>query len=247
MWNSFLRKGKFVTRRLVFAPSAIETLKTKGISLLVQNPSRVEAVSAFLWKCTMEASKKRHGYRRPSMLSHAVNLRRRTLPALPDNSIGNIIWMATAQCEMDTALDLPGLVAKASKGISKVNGEFTKRLLSNIGRDVICEFLQETCEFSSKDSIMYIGYTSWCKLGLYDIDFGWGKPIWVSSMGLSTSVFVNLIILMETSCGDGIEAWITLDEQEMAVLEGDPEILKFACFDLSPLDFNRADNGALYL
>ena len=64
---------------------------------------------------------------------------------------------------------------------------------------------------------------------------GGGKPIWVSSIGTSDSVFSNLIILNDTRLGDGIEAWVTIDEQDMARLECNPELLTFASLDPSPL------------
>ena len=46
---------------------------------------------------------------------------------------------------------------------------------------------------------------------------------------------MNLVILANTRLGDGIEAWVTLDEQEMARLECNPELLTFASLDPSPL------------
>ena len=46
---------------------------------------------------------------------------------------------------------------------------------------------------------------------------------------------MNLVILADTRLGDGIEAWLTLDEQDMARLECNPELLTFASLDPSPL------------
>jgi shikimate O-hydroxycinnamoyltransferase len=54
----------------------------------------------------------------------------------------------------------------------------------------------------------YIGFTSWCNLGLYDIDFVWGKSMWVSHVGRiddSETVFRSRIYVMDTRSGDGIE------------------------------------------
>ncbi|KAL9358241.1 hypothetical protein Peur_051494 [Populus x canadensis] len=56
-----------------------------------------------------------------------------------------------------------------------------------------------------------LSLSSWCKYGRYDAAFGW--------------VFTNLVILLvDTRLSDGIQAWVTLDEQEMAVLEANPGI-----------------------
>ncbi|KAK8671693.1 hypothetical protein V6N13_038280 [Hibiscus sabdariffa] len=45
-------------------------------------------------------------------------------------------------------------------------------------------------------------------------DFGWKKPVWVSSANLSTN---NLVVFMDTANGDGIEACIHLKEGDMIV------------------------------
>lgn len=45
----------------------------------------------------------------------------------------------------------------------------------------------------------------------------------------------NIIVLVDTKDGEGIEAWLTLDEQEMALFEVNEEILQFACFNPSSL------------
>ncbi|XP_048328519.2 BAHD acyltransferase At5g47980 [Ziziphus jujuba] len=58
---------------------------------------------------------------------------------------------------------------------------------------------------------------------LYDVaDFGWGKPIWISANDN------NSFLLMDTKGGDGIEALVTLSEEEKALLEKDDELLTFA-------------------
>ena len=59
-------------------------------------------------------------------------------------------------------------------------------------------------------------------------------------MGLGGSVFKNIIVLMETRNGDGIEAWMTLDEEEMAILERDMELLTYASLDPSPLNLTES-------
>ncbi|KAL7207296.1 hypothetical protein ACSBR1_029288 [Camellia fascicularis] len=96
MWGSLFKIGKCTTRRFAFDASAITTLKVKAASNSVQNPTQVEAVSAFMWKCAMAASEETHGFPKPSLLSHVVNLRRRTMPPLTEHSIGNLIWIASA-------------------------------------------------------------------------------------------------------------------------------------------------------
>ena len=97
------------------------------------------------------------------------------------------------------------------------------------------ESLKEIGGLGSIEEADYFGFSSWCNFGFYEADFGWGKPIWVSSIGSSGSMFMNLVILPDTRFGDRIEAWVTLDEQDMARLEFNPELLTFASLDPSPL------------
>ncbi|EEF52853.1 Salutaridinol 7-O-acetyltransferase, putative [Ricinus communis] len=56
LWGSFFRKGDCITRRLVFDASAIDKLKEKATCSVMKCPTRVEAVSAFLWKSAVAAS-----------------------------------------------------------------------------------------------------------------------------------------------------------------------------------------------
>lgn len=235
MWGSLFKKGKCTTRRLVFDASAIATLKARASSSNLQHPTRVEVVSAFIWKSAMAASEKKCGSKRPSLLTHVVNLRKRTAPTLSDYSLGNIIWIASAKCKAKyKEVGFHGLVDQVRKGISKINGDFVKKIRGDQGSEVMCKCLKEIGNFGSKEDVNYYGFTSWCKLGFYETDFGWGKPAWVSSVGSNGAVFMNLIILMDTRCGDGIEAWVTLDQQEMNILEHDLDLLALASLNPNP-------------
>ncbi|OWM70592.1 hypothetical protein CDL15_Pgr014265 [Punica granatum] len=112
------------------------------------------------------------------------------------------------------------------EAISKVDSDFVLGLRQD--RNLIASSLGEVGRLVCNDGVDIILCSSWCKLGFYDADFGWGMPIWVSSIGMCKSVFLNLIYLVDTRSGNGIEAWVTLDEQEMALLEEDPELRAFA-------------------
>ncbi|CAI9117086.1 OLC1v1018414C1 [Oldenlandia corymbosa var. corymbosa] len=242
MWKSSFKMGNSVTKRFVFDSAAISGLRSLAAAGLRRKPTRVEAVSAFLWKCVMAAGKSKS-----SMLTHVVNLRKRAVPALSGNSIGNLIWISSAKCSPGKEqpggleLELPALAEKIQFSISKINGEYIKKMMhaGNDGSSTqMRKSLKEIAEFGSISGggAEYLGFSSWCGFGFYEVDFGWGKPVWVSSYALSAPVFMNLVILMETRNGDGIEAWVTLDEQEMDVLEQDQQVLEFVTLDPSPLD-----------
>ncbi|KAL7175027.1 hypothetical protein ACSBR2_028765 [Camellia fascicularis] len=235
--KSMIKVGNCVTRRFVFDSSAISTLKSKAaIGSGVQYPSRVEVVTAFVWKSTMAISKASSGFQKPSLLSHAVDLRRRMVPPLQEYSIGNLLWIPRTQCAVHDVIELPSLVGKLRETIKKIDGDFVKRLQGGEGLSMISENVKEMVDLCSGGPVDYYGFTSWSKFGIYETDFGFGKPVWVSSHKISGSMFMNLVHMLETREGDGIEVWITLDESEMNMLVGDQEFLAFVSVDPSPID-----------
>ena len=57
---------------------------------------------------------------------------------------------------------------------------------------------------------------------------GGENPVWVSSGIVSGR---NLIVFEDTKCGNGIQAWVTLDPKVMVLFERDQELLSFASFN----------------
>ncbi|XP_050214605.1 stemmadenine O-acetyltransferase-like [Mercurialis annua] len=239
MWGSMFRKGNCITRRFVFDASAISKLKAQttssgGLSM----PTRVEAVSALLWKSIIAASAELHGLPRKSLLTHVVNLRTRLEPSLSENSLGNFLWLADAEFtgESTSEPEFNELLRKVREAISRIDHKFVEQIKGDEGVNcLMAESIKQIGEKCSKDEVDCVGFSSWCKLGYYDADFGWGKPVWVSSIGLSGSIVLNLVILVDTRSGDGVEAWVSLDEQVMAILASNPDLLKLASMDPSPL------------
>ncbi|KAJ4715304.1 vinorine synthase-like [Melia azedarach] len=218
--------GRVAIRRFVFEAKAIAKLKAKATSSRVQNPTRIEAISALLSKRIFAALNKRSGTHKPNLIRHIVNLRRRIKPPIADYCMGNIIWPANALCTEEEG-DLDGLVIKLREAIELINGDFVKSLQGDEGFVNYRKAAHDVHEVSSKAEDM-VTFTSWCNGGFYNIDFGWGKPVWLSFFqDESPPAFMNLVILMDTRLGDGIEALMSLREEDMAFLESDEEFLTF--------------------
>ncbi|KAI3767308.1 hypothetical protein L2E82_17405 [Cichorium intybus] len=66
--------------------------------------------------------------------------------------------------------------------------------------------------------------SSLCGNSAYEIDFGWGKPVKATHAG---DLRKNSFILMDAPNGDGIEALVCLGNQDMAIVQNDPELLAF--------------------
>lgn len=98
------------------------------------------------------------------------------------------------------------------------------------------ESLKPMKDCRTNETVDYFGFTSWCNMGFYDVDFGWGKPIWVCSfVSHDSPVFTDFVVLMDTRYGDGVEAWVNLDEHKMHILQHDHELSAFMSLDPSPL------------
>lgn len=111
-------------------------------------------------------------------------------------------------------------MSELRNALSKVDSEYVKRLRGEEGNSVMCECLKEIGQEGSKEGVTVWGSAVGVILGyMKPILGGEGKPVSVSSVGSSGSVFMNLVILVETRVGDGIEAGVSLDEHDMALME----------------------------
>ncbi|KAL3634910.1 hypothetical protein CASFOL_021964 [Castilleja foliolosa] len=233
--STILKTGKSIMRRYRFDSPAILKLKSSVVMSDQRGPTRVEAVSALIWKCFMVASRANH--RSVSVMTHAVNLRRRAEPKFPDEVFGNFPGMAAASAENE-GFELGQLVGKMRAAIKKIDGEFVKRLQGDDGFSGYLENLRLMwSEIHENADLLPI--SSWCGFGLYGVDFGFGKPAWLTRCDSGCdegSRFLNVVWLMDTRDGDGIEAWVTLDEKYMSVFEKVDDLRVFASCDPSPLD-----------
>ncbi|KAK4352980.1 hypothetical protein RND71_028498 [Anisodus tanguticus] len=207
---------KMAARRFVFDESNILALKTKA----ERSTSRVEAVLAFVWEAVIAAMQKRNNNSaiKNSVIRIPIDLRRRIQPPLPQQTMGNIIHMAEANWEVsEGALDYKSLVKKVQDSIKNVtkHGYDAKNM-----DDRVTALNKEVGILSS---------TSLCKLPFYDIDFGWGRPKWASVGAIAT----NLVVLMDTRDGKGIEVWLGLVEEDMAILETNQEFFKLVSLSRS--------------
>ncbi|MFQ6635229.1 hypothetical protein Gotur_010577 [Gossypium turneri] len=182
MVNPFVKKGIWQSRRIVFDASAIASLKAKTASSSVPYPTRVEVVSALLSKCIMASSKAKSDIQKSTLITHAVNLRQRARPQIPNYSMGNFLCLAAALVTAkETQLD--NLVCHLRKAIRKIDIDLITTLQGDGGWLKYCEYVKEIGKASpgTNDKIDdFIMFSSWCNMGAYEIDFGWGKPTWVA-------------------------------------------------------------------
>ncbi|KAK9278629.1 hypothetical protein L1049_028202 [Liquidambar formosana] len=98
-----ITKDGIVSRRFVFNESNITALREKATSgdngsSKVNQPTRVEAISAFIWRRFMAIAQSKSVQAKAKVFAaiHAVNLRERMVPPLPPHSFGNFYQLAIA-------------------------------------------------------------------------------------------------------------------------------------------------------
>ncbi|XVF31844.1 hypothetical protein REPUB_Repub17cG0028900 [Reevesia pubescens] len=227
-----LEEGRRKTRSFVFDANSIATLMFKAKSKSLEHPSRVVAVSAFVWKYAIQASRSASGILKPAILSQAVNIRQKLKPKLPDYSIGNLsVLTNTTYNSVEKDIELHDLAYLVKEGVESVTSDYLQDLLQGEeGFKVKAEQFIQIAKTVSEGNAQFYILVSWLNTLEGKEDFGWGKPTLFSVPGVDrhNREFCNSIILKGTGKPKAIEAWVTLTEKEMVFLEHDPEFLAFA-------------------
>ncbi|XP_020416893.1 BAHD acyltransferase At5g47980-like isoform X3 [Prunus persica] len=223
-------KEKCITRRFVFDASKIAALKSKAATTTVPNPTRVEVVSALIWKCAAEASRSNLESAMPSAWCQTVNMRKVLVSVLAGKDLlGNVFGLVAGQREEIVEVDdhdLQSLVTILRKGIE----EFKENYRNGVSGEGLCQLFKEVVNLIIRDDIDSYSCSSWCRFPFYTSNFGWGKPSWVVTPNVDSK---NLIVLMDTKDGDGLEASLTLKEEDMTKFENNKEVLEYASLNPS--------------
>ncbi|CAJ2643488.1 unnamed protein product [Trifolium pratense] len=222
--------AKFTTRRFIFKASKIEELKIKIKNKFEFHPSRVEVVLALIWKCALSASTAVSGSKTTSsILFQAMNLRTRM--NIPENVVGTLAWPFWVTVEEESHVALDEMVKRMRKGVMDFIENKVERFKEEGGFKVVVENLKERVEILKRNnenegSLVIYNSSSWCKFPVLEFDFGWGKPVWCCSVHINLGS--NFIYLMDTKNGGGIEAFVTLVEDEMKLFQQNQELLHYA-------------------
>ncbi|CAN0858367.1 Stemmadenine O-acetyltransferase [Linum grandiflorum] len=209
-------------------------------------PTRVEAISSLVWAATIrlgQEKRKENGIininegREFHSAVMVVNLRTRTSPPLPPVCMGNLIQMTeTIKWPIQTEVteeNMRDLVGKFRGAVRNINHEYLERLHHHNKAQGYVDLVKSFEEEYKKDDFIMI--SSSCGYPIYGADFGWGKPSFVHGFSGSNKT----VVLLDAADGEGIEAWVTLDEDDMSKFDKDPFLLYYTCL--------TADSGSKHL
>ncbi|OIT30081.1 PREDICTED: vinorine synthase-like [Nicotiana attenuata] len=204
-----IKKDKLLTRRFVFNKEKLDAIKKSASGSQVKDPTRVEALSAYVWKHLMKVSKLNRDSTKMFAAVHAVNIRSRMNPTLPYHSFGNLWTTAVAFLSPKSEeIEIDDLLYHLRSAIRKINSDYTE-ILQN-GEEFL-KRMSKLAELFSKKEVEFYNFSSWCRFPVYEVDFGWGKPVWVCT---TTFPYQNTVIFVGTKCGEGIEAWVNMLEDD---------------------------------
>ncbi|KAI3739851.1 hypothetical protein L2E82_30263 [Cichorium intybus] len=221
-------QGDIIARNFVFPNSKINDLKAKVTSMTMEsgepiiNPTRAEALTWLIHKCAVAAATKRNsGIFKPTGVGHVMSLRNNMVERLPETSIGNLVLLMDFPTSNESELTPSSLIGKFRKRKNEFRG--IRNTESAIG--ILAEMCSDHSGIFEKSKRLedYYIYTVISRFPTYGIDFGWGKPIKVTLGG----ALENLIIMMDAPNGDGIDALVSLEREDMKIIQKDPELLAF--------------------
>ncbi|KAF7810009.1 vinorine synthase-like [Senna tora] len=230
-----IRAEKLTTRRFSFPAPNVEELKRRIVTALFGRdnnnnkfqfqPSRVEVVLALIWRCATSARTSKTGSFMPSAMFRALNLRPRMEPPVPSTAIGNFMWPLAVTVEEESESNLHVMVKKMRKRMKEFVEKEKKKLEEEGGLfEMAMEYMREKEEMMKGKEIVVYECWSWSKNEMLEVDYGWGNPVCMSNVDRKMK---NTVTLTEGRDG-GVEALVTLDEQEMDLFIRHHELLQFS-------------------
>ncbi|XP_047306636.1 (13S,14R)-1,13-dihydroxy-N-methylcanadine 13-O-acetyltransferase AT1-like [Impatiens glandulifera] len=214
-----------VTKRFVFDATSIANLRAKATKIDEPNVTRVEAITALMWSCLISLSPERE-----KVLMFAINLRQRLSPPLSNQSFGNITKSVLMPIGKPSFLgsrpELCHLVELFRESVTKVDDGYSRKThICPIINMILHEPFLKVVERMQENLYDLYFVTSWCRLPFYEIDFGWGRPIWFTNPFRSN---FPIILLTDEADGIGVEVLVCLSKEDMAKFENDPILLAFS-------------------
>ncbi|KAI3767474.1 hypothetical protein L2E82_17607 [Cichorium intybus] len=221
--------ANLIARNFVFPNTKLSELKNKVIALAssgptppIKNPTRVEVLTSLLYKTAMGAATKKSGCFKPSYLFMPMDIRNKFVEKLPQTTVGNLGSVMVVPTRHTTASSLHVIVAKIRDAKSQLEGIQSVQHAADNFKSLLTKLGNEESEDIAKRSYVC---SSLCGFPYNKVDFGWGKPVG-ATLALKSEDKIGFV-LKDTPDGDGIEAQVILEKEDMEIFENDNEMLSF--------------------
>ncbi|XP_062090007.1 shikimate O-hydroxycinnamoyltransferase-like [Humulus lupulus] len=168
----------------------LNTLKTKtiismenGNNNIIKFFSTYEILAAHVWKCVCQAREQPDDQQ--TTLYFPVNGRfsNRLLPQLPPGYFGNVIFPATPTVRVGDLKTKPlsYAVTCIHEDLKKMDNDYLRSSIDYLELQSDVSSLRRGAHTYRNPNF---GITSWVRLLSYEVDFGWGQPIYIGPGGI---------------------------------------------------------------
>ncbi|KAK9063926.1 hypothetical protein SSX86_017798 [Deinandra increscens subsp. villosa] len=211
----------YVTRKFVFPNYKLNDLKNK---VALNNPTRVEVLTSLIYKTAVISAGRsgKPGSFEPAFLVIPGNLRGKFVPKLPETTVGNFVSLMLVTTRQESEISLSKVVSEIKKEKMELNRVQSMKQAVEKLESFKSRLANEDLENFAKRSIWC---SSLCGFACSKADFGWGKPTFATILLGSSNR--SGFVLMDSPDGNGIQARVKLEKQNMEVFENDKELLSF--------------------
>ncbi|KAI3940188.1 hypothetical protein MKW92_019685 [Papaver armeniacum] len=194
-------KIEIATKRFVFKNSSIAKLKKKCIHVSTNNRS-LSALTSLILMCIMDV-----------LRFKVKQIDDDTIPPLPTNSFGNMIDTAIAEIpsNLTGSQYYPELVSTIRDSINLVDNEHVEAMKRNLA--ISCNHIKMLKMIKEgkfhQNTRELLMFSSWCRFPYMKLRLWLGKTRWAS-------------------ISKQLEAWVSLEEEDMVEFERHEELLAFA-------------------
>ena len=143
-----------------------------------------------------------------STVLFAVDIRSKMVPPLPKGFMGNGVSSAIASASVEEIKrhNLSFCAKKIQNAIASLTDDYVRSAIDwlQINRGIPAVV---------NDSFFL---SAWCKLPFYDLDFGWGKPLYA---GPVVSGMAEFVLLLSNGSQGGVNVWLTLEPHQVDIFE----------------------------
>lgn len=191
--------NKLAVKTFKFSKESLQELKAASNNSSEVKYTTHEMLTAHVWKCYCKACDLSAD--QETLILIPVDGRTRLIPPLSQAYCGNAIFLATTSLSAGQIVANP-LYSTASKirdTVAKMDNEFLRSSIDFLEIMFANKPSDPTDDPQPSGGCPNLHLVSWAKLPMYEADFGWGKPFFLTPAFSQNSLF----LILPTASSDG--------------------------------------------